>query len=308
MRPNRQWGIPIDTFSTTAAADRDGSTAPIPEAGTRRADTTMSLTSPTFLLCPPDHFGVEYVINPFMDLHEPVDLDLAHQQWRRLRATLELFGAQVKEQPAVKGLPDIVFTNNAALVCGSRALLSRFRHVERQGETEHNAKALRALGLEVHELHPDGGSFEGAADAIPVGEYLVCAYGPRTSRAAVPYLAEFAGLKPFAVELVDPRLYHLDMTFCQLNERSAIIAEMAFNKADLARLFELVPDPILITDEEALSFCGNAVVVGTNVLMHKASERLSAELAQRGFEVTEVPVGEFTKAGGSLRCLSLRLA
>ena len=45
-----------------------------------------------YLMCPPDHFGVEYEINPWMSKREPVDRALAGEQWDRLVECLEGLG------------------------------------------------------------------------------------------------------------------------------------------------------------------------------------------------------------------------
>ena len=42
-----------------------------------------------YLMCPPQHFRVEYAINPWMDVHATLDRDLAIAQWDTLAATLE---------------------------------------------------------------------------------------------------------------------------------------------------------------------------------------------------------------------------
>lgn len=261
----------------------------------------------TFLLCPPDHFDVEYEINPFMDLSEQPDRALAASQWTALRAAIEAAGAAVEVLPAQPGLPDLVFTNNAGFVHGDEVLLTRFRCAERTGEEAHDRRAFERLGMRVRELPAEVGAFEGAADAMVLGDRVICAYGPRTTEDAVAHVAAFADREPLAMRLVDPRFYHLDMTVLVLDERSAIVSRVAFDPAELEQLLELIPDPIVIEEDEALRFCANGAVVERSVLMHDVPERIGAALRERGFEAVSVPVGEFTKAGGAVKCLSLDL-
>ncbi len=73
-----------------------------------------------------------------------------------------------------------------------------------------------------------------------------------------------------------------------------------------AALLELVPEPLVLTDDEALTtFCANSIVVGRTVVMPAgAPERVVAQLEDWDFEVVEVDVSEFHKAGGSVRCLT----
>ena len=86
------------------------------------------------LMCAPDHYDVDYVINPWMEgnIHKSTR-DRSVEQWNQLhnaikeRAIVELVEPQ-------KGWPDMVFTANAGLVLGDNAIVSRFYHKERQGE------------------------------------------------------------------------------------------------------------------------------------------------------------------------------
>ena len=76
---------------------------------------------PTILMCPPDHYGIEYEINPWMNRSRQSDRLLAESQWQQLRDLLISVGADIRLMEPVKGLPDLVFTGNAALIWHDRA-------------------------------------------------------------------------------------------------------------------------------------------------------------------------------------------
>src|SRR4030095_15902910 len=102
----------------------------------------LSLTmdkSIELLMCAPDHFGIRYVINPWMEgnINRAV-AETAVTQWRNLHDVLAQHAKLHLVRPQ-SGLPDMVFTANAGLVVGRRVVLSRFLHRERQGE-EHYFK------------------------------------------------------------------------------------------------------------------------------------------------------------------------
>jgi N-dimethylarginine dimethylaminohydrolase len=260
-----------------------------------------------FLLCRPTHFSVEYEINPFMDLGVPADPTRAMRQWEAFAQHLRDAGAEVVVQEGGAGLPDHVFTNNAGLVVGDRALLTRFRHAQRTGEEAYNRATFAQLGYEVVELPDDVHSFEGAADAVSFGGHVICGYGPRTDRAADPFIADLFGQPLLEVPLIDERFYHLDLAFCALDEQTAMVSEVATTPEALEQLLALIPNAIVLDESETLAFCANAAVVGTTVFMHAAPARVRERLAAFGFDAIEVPADEFLKAGGSLGCMSLRL-
>ena len=107
------------------------------------------------------------------------------------------------------------------------------------------------------------------------------------------------------LQLVDPRLYHLDLTFCPLDGRRAIAAPLGWDAYGLKVVEALVPELLVLTDDEALSFCANSVVVGRTVVMPTTPPRVGHQLEAWGFDVVECRVDEFLKAGGGCRCLTL---
>ncbi|HEY2882923.1 MAG TPA: amidinotransferase, partial [Pirellulales bacterium] len=64
---------------------------------------------------------------------------------------------------------------------------------------------------------------------------------------------------------------------------------------------------IEVCADEAQRFACNAVVVGRNVVTNTGCAKLHAVLCDRGFTAWESPLEEFVKAGGSAKCLTLRL-
>jgi N-dimethylarginine dimethylaminohydrolase len=261
-----------------------------------------------YLVCPPNHFGVLYEINPWMHKEIRVDVDRAHGQWHDMVANLKAAGAEIEEMPPVAGLPDLVFTANAGLVDGSRFVVSRFRHQERRGEAKHDADWFAARGSEVLEIRADPSiCFEGAGDALPFGRSLLAGYRFRSDFTAHSLLASMLSIPVLSVELVDARFYHVDLTFCPLDSRRAIVNPHAWDRYGRTVVERLVPEPLVPKLDKALSFCANSVVVGQNIVMPSCPPRVGRILEGWGFNVCESPVTEFMKAGGGVRCLTLSL-
>ena len=68
-----------------------------------------------------------------------------------------------------------------------------------------------------------------------------------------------------------------------------------------------IDDLIVVNENEARRFACNAVVVGRTVITGAGCPELHRELRDRGFTPHETPLDEFIKAGGSAKCLTLRL-
>jgi N-dimethylarginine dimethylaminohydrolase len=270
-----------------------------------------------FLMCPPHHFGVLYEINPWMHRQVQVDHERALGQWQGLVDTRRAAGAEVvvmeppPEEPEGPHVPDLVFTANAGVVNGGQFVPSHFRHPERQPETEVDAAWFAARGWQVDRLPLDL-RHEGAGDALPFTPaggrtVLLSGYSFRSDARAASELSRLLACPTRPVQLVDPRLYHLDLTFCPLDDRRAIVAPSGWDAYGRRVVEALVPEPLVLEPEEALAFCANSVVVGTTVVMPAVPVRVGRELEARGFTPVEARVDEFLKAGGGCRCLTLAL-
>ncbi len=267
----------------------------------------------SFLCCRPTHFGVLYEINPWMHAEVTVDPERALAQWEGLVATLRAAGAEVTEIDQGPDVPDLVFTANAGIVSGPTFVPSHFRHPERQPETERFASWFAAQGATVERL-PDDLDHEGAGDALPFGAdaseatpVLLSGYRFRSDAAATTPLSVLTGAVVRPLELVDERLYHLDLTFCPLDDRRALCAPLGWDRYGTRVVESLVPEPVWLTDEEALGFTANSVVVGTTVVMPQIPALVGRQLETWGFDPVAVDIGEFLKAGGACRCLTLAL-
>ncbi len=261
--------------------------------------------SPRILMCPPDFYGIEYEINPWMHRDVPSDNARAREQWHRLHDLLTSLGVRVELLTPVPGLPDLVFTANAGLLWHDTVYLAAFRHPARQGETPIDRAWFESNGFRTVTL-PEGMNFEGAGDALFCGDTLFAGYLIRSDAPAMHWLAGQIGCRVIPLQLVDTRFYHLDTCFCPLDPETAICFPPAFD--DYAkRALQQIPRLITINEIEAIRFGCNAVVVGKHVVMNTGCPQLAESLRAAGFEPHETPLDEFLKAGGSAKCLTLRL-
>jgi N-dimethylarginine dimethylaminohydrolase len=264
-----------------------------------------------YLMCPPRHFGVLYEINPWMSREVSVDPDRALTEWEGLVATLEAAGAEVVVMEPEADVPDLVFTANAGVVNGGQFVPSHFRHPERRPETAINAAWFGKRGWLVDHL-PAELDHEGAGDALPFTRedgrtVLFSGYSFRSDAGAATELSTLLRCPVRPIQLVDPRLYHVDLTFCPLDARRAIVAPLGWDAYGRKVVEALVPEPLVLSDDETLSFCANSVVVGTTIVMPAVPPRVGRQLEAWGFTVVGCQVGEFLKAGGGCRCLTLAL-
>ena len=263
------------------------------------------------LMCPPDHFTVDYVINPWMAGNKgQLSKERARRQWERLRDAISEVAEVVTMKPQVD-LPDMVFTANAGAVYGDRAIASHFMPQERRDEEVHFKKWFHENGFELYDL-PDEIGFEGAGDCLVDrrGPWLWTGYGFRTEIEAHEHIQSWFDREVVSIKLQDSRFYHIDTCLCPLTDGYLMYHPPAFDYDSRLAIERRIPSHkrIVVDTEDAGNFACNAVNIDEWVFVHKASDPLKARLMRVGFKVRELRLSEFLKAGGSAKCLTLKLS
>jgi len=270
----------------------------------------LAMSRLRYLMCPPDYYQVNYVINPWMEGNvQRSSQQRAQDQWQKLYHLLSQY-AQVACLTPAPGWPDMVFTANAGLIVNQTVVLSQFYHPERQGEQPYFRDWFVARGYQVLEL-PAGIAFEGAGDALlDRGQgWLWCGYGFRSMLEAHPYLAKWLSLEVLSLHLIDKRFYHLDTCFCPLSDGYLLYYPPAFDTYSNHLIERRIPPEkrIPVSEADALGFACNAVEIDRVVIANFMSGELQQRLQQLGFTVITTDLSEFLKAGGAAKCLTLRL-
>ena len=262
------------------------------------------------LMCPPNYFSVDYVINPWMSgLTEPPDIKKAHEQWNLLRDTISQY-ADIEIIEPQPDLPDMVFTANAGVVSGNKAIASHFMPHERRPEESYFKSWFRRNGYDLLDLDEKIG-FEGGGDCLfdRGGPWLWTGHGFRTEIEAHPEIAKYFNVEVVPIKLVDERFYHIDTCFCPLTGGYIMYHPPAFDYDSRISIETRIPPEkrIIVDTVDAGNFACNAVNLENKVIVNAASAYLKGQLKQKGFDVIEIELSEFIKAGGSAKCLTLKL-
>ncbi len=268
-----------------------------------------------YLMVEPSHFRVDYAINPFMHLDDQPDPGRTRAEWLAIIDAIRGAGGTVEVLEQRPDAPDMVYAMNLGLALegqpespdgrGSSVVLSHMRYPERRMETPTAADWFAARGDACSLVGRDGvGAHFEAGDAFAWRGELVVGYGPRTEELALKHLATDLGVSVRGVRITHPGMYHLDLGFCPLDQAHAMVCPAAFDDESAAALLALVPDPLVLTEAEAMSFCANSIVIGRTIVMPACPERVRARLEEWGFEIVIVEVPEFLKGGGAIRCLT----
>lgn len=268
------------------------------------------------LMAAPDHFAVEYVINPHMAAHVgAVDRHRARRQWQAVHDAYAALGFEVHVLPAAPGLPDLVFTANqsfpVAFADGSwGAVLSHMMHAERKDEVAlvaawHTAHGGRLLRLDGDE------PFEGMGDGLwlPDHRLVLGGYGFRTGPGVHARLADLLDVPVLAMALVDPHFYHLDTCLSPIDAETALYVPGAFDDHGIALLEKVFPRLVALPERESIErlACNGHSPDGRHFLVQSGCTRTVATVRELGLEPIEIDTSEFLKSGGSVFCMKLML-
>ncbi|HET8716336.1 MAG TPA: arginine deiminase family protein [Nocardioidaceae bacterium] len=270
-----------------------------------------------YAMVEPSHFRVEYAINPYMDVTDQPSPLRTREQWDALVAAIRAAGAEVEVIEQRPDAPDMVYAMNLGLVVigdqdgqdhqdhQNHVVMSHMRFPERRMETATADAWFAERGFSRSYVGRDGiGAHLEAGDIFAFGDALVAGYGPRTEELGLKHLAVDLGVRVRGLRITHPGMYHLDLAFCPLDETRAMVCPAAFDEASAAAALDLVPEPLVLTEEEALTFCANSIVIGRTILMPTCPDRVRAQLEEWGFEIVLLDLSEFHKGGGSIRCLT----
>jgi N-dimethylarginine dimethylaminohydrolase len=270
-----------------------------------------------------------------------VDRAKAQQQWARLRDVLADLGVRVLVVPPDPAHPGLVYPANAGFltdVDAEKPLAEKTFHLAnllptRAGEKPHYRRVLEAAGFRCAELDPRY-RMEGEADFFPVADHYLLThgaierqrftpawawppwrrvYGFRTDARALPLLAEIAKPRPvLRIELVNEAHYHGDTALCAFGpgRRCLLAWRPALARGAFEQLAAAFPGAVIpLSDEDAACYAANSFTLtqdGASHLVMPAgvSERLQAQVRERGVEPVLVDVSEFLKkGGGSVKCM-----
>ena len=250
------------------------------------------------------HYRVDYEINPYMHTAVQPDQAAALAEHEGIIAAHRAAGRRIEYVASAPECPDMVFTANAAVVSGNRAVLGA-PPPERKSELPYFQEWLINHDYEILEApYP----FSGQGDALVCGDLLLAGYGQRTDRRMHALLARELGYQVVPLRTVSPRWYDLDLAVGVVEPgRTLAYCPQALDEPSRRRLRGLGLDLIEVDVQEAARFALNLISDGTTVTMTKGAPRLAAALRERGLRVVELDTTELAKGGGGVRCTALTL-
>ncbi|MFC4465673.1 dimethylargininase [Streptomyces xiangluensis] len=228
---------------------------------------------------------------------EPVDAELAMQQWEAYVGVLGAHGWETIEVEPEDDCPDSVFVEDTVVVFRNVALIARPGAESRREETAGVEEAVARLGCSVNWVW-EPGTLEGG-DVLKIGDTVYVGRGGRTNAAGIQQLrAAFEPLGARVVPVPVSKVLHLKSAVTALPDGTVI------GHGPLVDTPSLFPRFLSVPEESG----AHVVLLGGGKLLMAASAPKTAELfADLGHEPVLVDISEFEKLEGCVTCLSVRL-
>ncbi|GEM_PF-1029769 len=263
-----------------------------------------------FLLSPPIYYEKAYDFSDDNNFYvryrdRQIDRLKAWNQWSHIVSRYMDRGVLLHIVEASEGLAELTFVGDSIFLFGKKAVISRFRHPERQKEAVYMKEWALRKGFEIMEI-PEGYVFEGNAEAFYSHQMdvIIMGYGGnRTSIEVAEMLQDFLGVKVIPVEKYD---FHLDVVLFLL-KKYIIYAKGKVSEESIKRLesegFKTVPVPPHLIEDLGL----NSTYIGSTVFINDSKNvpELRKIYLSLGFDVEVVDTSEFHLVGGGVKCLTL---
>jgi N-dimethylarginine dimethylaminohydrolase len=258
----------------------------------------------TLLVSDADNFSVEFEINPYMHKLDQPDWEQAVVEHKAIVTAHVDAGRTVEYIPTVSGCPDMVYTANAALVRGNRAMIAQLPP-ERDPELPHYRRWFAERGYDIIDAPY---RFSGQGDALAFGSRLFAGWGWRTDPAMLPVIADELGYDIVPVRTTSDRWYDIDLAIAVITPETIAWCPDAFDAESRRRIGELRGVELIeVGLDEAERFALNLVSDTVTVTMTTGAPRLAEILRDRSYQVIELATDEVKKGGGGVRCTALAL-
>ena len=257
-------------------------------------------------MSPPTFFEIEYVINDWTNIETKVDINKALEQWEIIcDAYHKIDGVTLEIIPPDENIPETVFTGDSIFLYNNKGVTANFRHEERAPEIPSRANWFRARGYQVY-TPPSGEFYECNGDSMFWNVKLLAGHGVRSSLGVHAFLAETFNVEVISLELTAP-FYHLDLALCPINNQTIAYYPKAFTPESQQIIEKLAPNLIYLDHDEVMQFSSNAKILGDVALLNgNAYPKFEQALHKLGIDTRKFDTSEFVKAGGGLKCITLK--
>jgi N-dimethylarginine dimethylaminohydrolase len=190
-------------------------------------------------------------------------------------------------------------------------VLLRLASEHRRGEAAQIRAAAESWDIPILAEIDEGTVEGGDVCLLRPGLVAIGWSGDRTSRAGAEALAAIFERRGWRALLTrfDPKFLHLDTLFTLVNRNRGVACVEALEDGFLATLADHDITIVPASAEEVNALGPNLLALGRGrVLSATGNVRINGALERLGYQVITVDIGQFTRCGGGVHCLTMPLS
>lgn len=266
-----------------------------------------------FLMCPPYFYNTHFLFNPWMSYKEDVDSQKALTQWENLKNSIEKAGGEVEViEPDPREGAMVFVRDNAFVYDKNKVLIIRSYGPRGKREPKILEKFFKKRKWKVTVL-PKNLFLEGG-NLIWLNENTILAgFGSDIYFKAYEWFVEFLkkerkkDINLILVKLIDKKYLHLDMVLSCVQEKIFLVYKRGLNLGKNWKNSFLWQGLPILELEDSETYGANLISVNNTVIGSCFSNKTIEKLKSFNFNVENLDLSEFHKAGGGAHCLTLNL-
>lgn len=237
--------------------------------------------------------------------------DRASEQHAALVRVLEAEGVRCHLLESAPGFVDLAFTRDATFMTPWGLLGLRPAVGHRIAEVEHIRAQAAGWGVPLLPGIEKGFVEGGDVCLVRPGIVAIGYSGERTDAAGAEALASVFKQRGWRALITrfDPHFLHLDTLFTIVDRNCAVACVGALEPEFLREIEALGIRIVPATNAEVHELGANLLSLGDKrVLSPAGNGRIAGQLERLGYRVIAVEIGQFTRCGGGIHCLTMPLS
>lgn len=271
----------------------------------------MAKTS--FLMCRPDFYDTHFLFNPWMDFREKVNKKKAISQWQKLKEAIEKEGGEIELiNPDWQETAQVFVRDNAFVFDTNKVLILRSYGPRGKREPKILAKWFKKKKYQVYFL-PKKFYLEGGNILWLNRNTILAGWKPGDQIKSYNWFVEFLkkerkeNIKLILLKLIDKKYLHLDTILSPLAGKGFLVYKRGLNVGKNWKNSALWQGKDIIELNEKETFGANLITLKETIITSTLLEKTIKKIEKLGFEVKNLDLSEFHKAGGGVHCLTLNL-
>lgn len=256
------------------------------------------------LVVKPEYFTIDYKVNYSLEKGLIIDHNKLFSQYDEFIKVLDKLGLEIIEIKQRENMPSMVYCRDWGFVHEDTFFQAKFKPQPRRRESKLAGEIFSEMGYKVT-TPPDRDYFNGA-DFILSDDKFFFGWGKRSAIKSKDFLEQELGEEVIDFKITDHKYDHLDKCLGPIDDHSVIYYLNVLSMIEQAKVYYYFVNPIPISEKDSLLYATSFIRIDDKILFPLGiSDYLKEEIKRLDFDIIEIDISEYLKAGQGMRSLAL---